>query len=160
MECLSPELVRTLEDRLLIEKGKRPQRFLAQPGDCHPEDPFSLDNVLDLLQEIANDYLCIGSIFSYGRGVPGSIRSPPMMPVDTGRYVKVEQYEAMQQEIALLKDMTELLRKENKMRASQSQQQPLPPAPPRFENRQPQQVRIQSKQDNCFYCVGSHMVRY
>lgn len=161
MECLSPGLARTLEDRLMSEKAKRPQRFIAEEGDRHPEDPFSLDEVLDLLRGIANDYSNIGSIFSYDRGVSGYSRGQSIVP-EMGRYVKIEQYEALQQEIAALKDTTDLLKKENKMRALQSQPQSMSQslAPPRFDNRQPQQVRIQSRQDNCFYCGGSgHMVR-
>ena len=126
----------------------------------HPDDPVPLDEVLDMLRNIAKDYTSIGSIFTYGARTTSTSRTAPAR-VDPGRYVKIEQYEALQQEVAALKDTANLLQKENKMRANQAHQtQQSQTAPPRFDNRQTQQVRIQPRpnREGCYYCNGGgHM---
>jgi len=70
----------------------------------------------------------------------------------------------MQQELAAFKDSNELFQRD--VRNSLAQRMSQPPsqqqyAPPQFENRQPQQVQIQLRQDNtCFYCKEpDHIVR-
>jgi len=46
MGCLSPELARSLEDRIIIEKGRRRQDIAVAADERHPDDPVPLDEVL------------------------------------------------------------------------------------------------------------------
>jgi hypothetical protein len=161
MDCLSPDLARSLEDRIIIEKGRKRQDAAATTDERHPDDPVPLDEVLELLRNIAKDYTSIGSMFAYGSRTLNSSRHSALPP-DTRGFVKIEQYEALQQEVAALKDTADLLKRDNKqLMHKASQQTSSQSVPPRFDNRQTQQVRIQPRPSNsCFYCgVPGHMVR-
>jgi hypothetical protein len=163
MDCLSPDLARSLEDRIIIEKGRKRQDTAASADERHPDDPVPLDEVLELLRNIAKDYTSIGSMFAYRSRTSNGSRHLAPTP-DTRGFVKIEQYEALQQEVAALKDTADLLKRDNKQlmhKANQPQQSSSQSVPPRFDNRQIPQVRIQPRPNNsCFYCgVPGHMVR-
>ena len=142
----------------------RPQNAKAKANKRHPEDTVSLDEVLDLLQGIAKDYASIGSIFSYEHRGPSNAHTANTN-AGPGYYIKQEEFEAMQQELAALKDSNDLFQRDVRNSLTQRMSQPPPQqqyVPPWFENQHPQQqVQIQSRQDNtCFYCKEpGHIVR-
>jgi len=96
----------------------RPQNIIADANERHPEDPVSLDEVLDMLRLIAKDYASIGSIFSYMARTSGATRVVPVH-TEPGYYVKPEVIESMQQELAALTDSTALLQRDVKVNQAQ-----------------------------------------